>query len=467
MTRWLWPAPLVDGGGDDPPEEAEASAPLPRGGDLAVLSARAYHATMTGASYEQRRELEALDRQALERLQLNKLNRLLETILPHNAFYAAKLTNCPRPLLSLEQLSQWPFTTKDELIGTGDEWAANRTYPLEKYTRFHRTSGTRGRPLAVLDTPQDWEWWIDTWQFVWDAVELQPSDRVFMAFSFGPFIGFWTAFDAALQRGALVIPGGGLTTLARLDSLRTTRATVVCCTPTYALHMAEVAAQQGIELSSLAVRRLVVAGEPGGSLPAVRSRIEAAWQAQVIDHGGATEVGPWGYADRERHGLHVVESEFIAEFVSIASQRRAAEGELSELVLTTLGRAGSPVIRYRTGDLVRPSWRARGGNRFVLLEGGVLDRADDMLIVRGVNVFPSAIEQILRGFPEVVEYRATVRKEGEMDVLRIEVEGQLSLPERIAAELLLRLGLRVDIISVPPGTLPRPEGKGRRWVDER
>jgi phenylacetate-CoA ligase len=187
----------------------------------------------------------------------------------------------------------------------------------------------------------------------------------------------------------------------------------------------------------------------------------------VVDHAGATEVGPWGFADAAGRGLHVNESEFIAELVSIESGEPAQSGELAHLILTTLGRRGAPVIRYRTGDLVRPTWPESGPNRFVLLEGGVLGRADEMMIIRGMNIYPSAIEQILHGFPEVVEYRLTARKHGELDELVVEVEDHLMQPARISEELRLRLGLKIEVRAVPAMSLPRFEGKGRRFVDER
>jgi phenylacetate-CoA ligase len=424
---------------------------------------------MLKTTYERRRKLELLEGSELAQLQLAKLNELLATILPNNAFYASKLSRVKLPLTSLADLDQLPFTFKDELLcsRSDGDFAKNLTYPVERYSRFHRTSGTRGHALVVLDTDQDWHWWIETWQFVLDAADLTPSDRVFMAFSFGPFIGFWSAFDATVARGCLVIPGGGLSTLARLDTIRNNGVTAICCTPTYALHMVEVAAGNDINLASFDVQRIIVAGEPGGSLPAVRERIESAWNAKVIDHGGASEVGPWGYADTQQRGLHIVESEFIAEFLSVESGKPAGEGELAELVLTTLGRAGSPVIRYRTGDLVRPSWNATVANRFVFLEGGVLGRADDMMIIRGVNIFPSSLEQILHSFPEVIEYRITATRDGEMDSLGIEVEDRLHEPARIAKELQLRLGLRIAVAAVEIGSLPRFEGKGKRFVDRR
>lgn len=419
-------------------------------------------------TFDERRRLESLDRRALERLQLEKLNRLLAKVSESNAFYKRKLAGCPQQLDTLVQLAHLPYTAKDELEPpAGDAFAANRSFGADAYVRCHQTSGTHGRPMTVVDTADDWQWWVDGWQFVLDAAQFTPSDRALMAFSFGPFIGFWSAFDAVVARGALAIPGGGLGSLARIDFIRRAGATALFCTPTYALRLAEVAAEHSANLANLPVEKIIVAGEPGGSVPAIRDRIERAWDARVVDHAGATEVGPWGFADAEGRGLHVNESEFIVEFISVESGEPAQSDELSYLILTTLGRFGAPVIRYRTGDLVRPAWPTEGPNRFVLLDGGVLGRADDMMIIRGMNVYPTAIEEILHSFPEVVEYRLTARRRGEMDELVVEVEDRLQQPARIAEDLRLKLGLKIDVRCVTPMSLPRFEGKGRRFVDER
>ncbi len=416
-----------------------------------------------------RARLSALEPSELEAHQLARLNQLLDQVLPHNAFYAAKLADVPRPLRSLEQLDQLPFTYKSELQDTAhaDDPARNHSFAWGRYSRLHQTSGTKGRPLTVLDTSADWQWWLSTWQFVLDAAGVTVEDRVLAAFSFGPFIGFWSAFEAAAQRGCLMIPGGGLGTLARIELIRGAGATVLMCTPSYALHLAEVAAQHQIDVGASDVRRIILAGEPGGSIPAIRARIESSWQARVIDHAGATEVGPWGYSVDGAFGLHVVESEFIAEFLSLETGGMAAEGELAEIVLTSLGRTGCPVIRYRTGDLARPHWRHEQAARYVWLDGGIVGRRDDMLVIRGVNVFPTAVEQILRSFPEVIEYRITASKRGEMDQLSVEIEDRLQQPARVAEELRLRLGLKVDVQVVAVGTLPRFEGKGNRFMDCR
>ncbi len=424
---------------------------------------------MHPTTFDDRQHIQQLDRAALSQLQLTKLNALLAEVRKHNALYRHKLAASPAQLTSLEQLSQLPTTNKQELqpAPNSEPFATNRTYPIERYVRLHQTSGTRGRPLVVLDTADDWQWWIEAWQYVLDAAQVTVSDRALLAFSFGPFVGFWSAFDSLVARGTLVIPGGGLSSLARLELIHQTKVTTVCCTPTYALRLAEVAAENNINLGELSVEKIIVAGEPGGSTPSTRGRIESAWNARLFDHAGATEVGPWGFADAEGRGLYINESQFLTEFISVETGHTANDGELSHLILTTLGRTGAPVIRYRTGDIVRPTWPTSGENRFVFLEGGILSRADDMLIVRGMNIYPTAIEQILHTFPEVVEYRITARKHGAMDELLIEVEDHLEQPARIVQELQLKIGLKIDVRCVPPMSLPRFEGKGRRFVDER
>ncbi len=424
---------------------------------------------MSIAKLENRRALLTADQHTLANHQLSRLNALFAQILPENNFYQTKLSRFSGKIESLDNLASLPFTFKGELIDGAVEsnFAANLTYPIDRYVRLHRTSGTRGKPLIVLDTADDWTWWMECWQYVLDAAEIDSNDRVVMAFSFGPFIGFWSAYDAVVQRGALVAPAGGLSTLARIDLVNTLKATVVFCTPSYALHMAEVASQHQTNVAGSSVNRIVVAGEPGGSIPEIRDRIESAWDARVIDHSGASEVGPWGFAHGQGRGVYVNEAEFIAEFLSVETGAQANESELSELILTCLGRVGSPIIRYRTGDLVKPTWNDPEECRFVLLEGGVLGRVDDMLIVRGVNIFPTSIEQILRGFPEIIEYRMTAYKQGEMDALKIEIEDRLERPERVEKELQLRLGLKVEVTCVEVGSLPRFELKGMRFIDQR
>src|SRR6185369_11982175 len=175
--------------------------------------------------------------------------------------YKRKLAGSPDRLENLDQLSSLQPTRKQELQpAPGDEpFATNRTYPIERYVRCHQTSGTRGRPLVVLDTAEDWQWWIEAWQYVLDTAQVTAADRALLAFSFGPFIGFWSAFDSLVARGVLVIPGGGLTSLARVELIHHAKVTAVFCTPTYALHLAEVAAEHKINLHNFAAEKIIVA----------------------------------------------------------------------------------------------------------------------------------------------------------------------------------------------------------------
>ena len=330
--------------------------------------------------------------------------------------------------------------------------------------------------MRWLDTNASWQAILECWKAVYRAARVGPEDRIFFPFSFGPFLGFWAAFDAGCQIGAHCIPGGGMSSQLRLATIETLMATVVCCTPTYALRLAEVAAQQHNpgSLAEGSVRVLIVAGEPGGSIAATRERIERSWGARVIDHHGLTEVGPVSFECWEGPGyLHVNENEFICEVIDASTGREVPDGQPGELVLTNLGRAASPAIRYRTGDIVvRRSELCRCGRTWARLEGGILARADDMISIRGVNVYPTAIESVVRRFSEVGEFRSTVSCRAAMRSLSIEIEPALptadmrAVATRVSQQLREALGLTVPVRCVEVGTLPRFEMKARRFVVE-
>lgn len=373
-----------------------------------------------------------------------------------------------------DDLGGLPLTTRAELQSdqqTHPPYGTILTCDIDTYVRFHQTSSTSGAPLRWPDTRANWDWWIRCWQFVLEGAGVTSKDRVVFPFSFGPFVGFWSAFDAACERGCLCMPAGGMSSAARLKYIADNQATVVCCTPTYALRLAEVAAEEGVDLAALPVRALIVAGEPGGSIPATRDRIESAWGARVFDHVGMTEIGAWGFqTEGYRDGVYVIESEFIAEVIDPKTLAPVDEGELGELVLTNLGRLGSPLIRYRTGDLVRLTTEpGPDGIGFARVIGGVVDRSDDMMVVRGNNVFPSAIEDVLRRFEEVAEYRITLLDNGPLNDLLVEVEldtaaGSASdgLCERMSDALRLRLNFAPKVATVAANSLPRSEMKSRR-----
>ena len=424
---------------------------------------------------------ERVSRDTLATLQGRRLERLLSDIRGRNPFYTRKLEETGVRVESLrfpDDLTQLPVTTKSELVAdqaANPPWGSNLTEPIERYTRYCQTSSTTGRPLRWLDTNASWQTILECWKAVYRAARVSAGDRIFFPFSFGPFLGFWAAFDAGCQIGARCIPGGGMSSQLRLAMIETVEATVVCCTPTYALRLAEVAAEVRTGSESLAtgsVRVLIVAGEAGGSIPATRERIERSWGARVIDHHGLTEVGPVSFECWEGPGyLHLNESEFICEVIDPSTGQAVPDGEPGELVVTNLGRTASPVIRYRTGDMVvRRSEPCRCGRTWARLEGGILSRADDMVNVRGVNVYPSAIEAVVRRFVEVVEFRSTVSLARAMRSLEVEIEltpsnsDRPAIATRVSQQLREALGLTVPVHVVEPGTLPRFEMKARRFV---
>ncbi|MBX3442670.1 MAG: AMP-binding protein [Planctomyces sp.] len=402
---------------------------------------------------------------------LARLSDMLREVLPTNAFWKARLAGCNTRVSTPEDLQQLPFVTKAELVAdqaAHPPYGSNLTFPRSAYCRLHQTSGTTGRPLRWLDTPDSWRWILGCWETIYSDIGIREEDVFAFPFSFGPFLGFWAAFEGACRLGRLSLAGGGLSTEARLAMIAENSATVVCCTPTYALRLAETAERLGLDLASGGVRTIVVAGEPGGNVPPVRERIERAWGARVFDHWGMTELGPLAIEpEGERGGLRMLDSACLSEVIDPASGQPAAAGALGELVVTNLGRVGQPLIRYRTGDLVRARER---GDDCVFLDGGVLGRTDDMFIVRGNNVFPSSIEAVVREFPEVVEFRMTLREERSMPHLELEIEaredfvaGMEELAERVRQRVKDRLNFQPEVTAAPPGSLPRYELKGRRF----
>ena len=394
------------------------------------------------------------------RSQWERLSAKLPELRRTNRFYGAKLPD------HAGSLGDLPFTTKTELSedqAARPPFGTNLTYPTERYVRLHQTSGSTGLPLRLLDTAESWEWWRECWQPIYRAAGVTARDRIFFAFSFGPFVGFWSAFAGAGRLGALCLTGGAMSTTERVAAIVASEATVLLCTPTYALRLVEAAREEGIDLSRSELRVSIHAGEPGASIPTTRERIEKELGVEAFDHTGATEVGAHGFSCSARDGVHINESEFIAEVLDVRSGEAHDEGE-GELVLTNLGRWGMPVIRYRTGDRVTA---ARGtcscGRTLLKLVGGIAGRVDDMVTVRGVNVFPSAIEAIVRRFDEVGEYRIALARVREMDELHCTVEAPTDVAERVAGAIHRELGIRCVVEAVAPGTLPRFEMKAKRF----
>jgi phenylacetate-CoA ligase len=416
----------------------------------------------------------------IQRVQLHKLRMLLQAILPANPFYTRKLATCGRDLSfsTLECYARLiPATTRHEVVKdrlAHPPYGTNLTFPLEAYVRCHQTSGTTTVPIRWLDTAESWNHLVENWVRILGAAGVSRRDRFFFAFSFGPFLGFWSALEAVLRLGCFCMPGGAMSSPARLEAILDNGITVLCCTPTYAQHLGEVAREMEVDMSRSRLRLLVVAGEGGGSIPATRARIEGLWPgASVFDHHGMTEVGPVSHQCPAQPGvLHVLESAYLPEVIDPQTGEAVRPGETGELVLTTLDRLGSPLLRYRTGDLVKPRPRSvcACGRRDLAFEGGILGRSDDMVVVRGVNVYPSLIEDIVRGCPGISEYRVQLDCRGAMKELSVEVEtcgegpGLAALQNRLEDSFQTALNLRVPVRLLPPGSLPRFEMKAQRWV---
>lgn len=414
-------------------------------------------------------------------LQLARVQALTEQTLASNPFYGDKLRaagvrGAPETLEAFS--AGFPFTFKRDFVEDqrkNPPYGTNRSQPLGDYCRMHQTSGTTSVPLRWLDTRESWSGLLDSWVRVFELSGVTRADRVMFPFAFGPFCGFWMAFEAAVRMGAMALPAGGLRSAGRLEMLLANEATVVCATPTYAVRLGQAARAEGFDLTRSKVRTIVVAGEPGGSIPATRALMEELWPgARVKDHHGMTEVGPVTYECPSKFGrLHVMEDAYLAEILDRKTLAPAAPGETGELVLTTLGRVASPAIRYRTRDIVRRG--ADGvcecGSQELALEGGIIGRADDMVSIRGVNVYPSAVEDIVRADGGVAEFRVTVSGDEGLKGIALEVEPAEGgdgavVAQRLEDALHRSLGLRFQVEAAKPGSLPRFEAKAKRWVQE-
>jgi len=409
----------------------------------------------------------------LQALQWEKLRRVLDAVKTPGHYFEQAASRID----SLEAFRrEMPLISKEAISEEQENqplYGRFPTRPLDEYIRFSQTSGTQGKPLRWLDTADSWAWMVHCWRAVLRASGVTRGETAFFAFSFGPFLGFWTAWDAALSVGCRCVPAGGLSSAGRRELLVSSGATVLFCTPTYAIRLGE---QIGWGKADSPIRRILVAGEPGGSLPEVRALIERLWPgAKVFDHHGMTEIGPVtvpcpsGASD-----LRALEEEYLVEVLDPETGEPVGPGETGELVLTNLGRVAMPLFRYRTGDLVKVMERipdATDERRFIGFEGGILARRDDMVVVRGVNLYPAAVDRIVRRHPQVHEYRVTVRKVRGMREIEMEIELELDDPmsaelhsTRLAESLSSAFGLRFPVRWLPRGTLPEFEMKAKRWV---
>jgi phenylacetate-CoA ligase len=439
-----------------------------------------YPRSPDGRYYDER---ETWPRETMRAYQLERLKVQIAHAYANSVFYRRKFDEhhvTPDDLQTLDDLRKFPFTTKEELKRDQHEhplYGTVTAVPPEKCLRLHFTSGTTGRPVHVLDTREDFEGFVRSYARGLYGMGIRPEDVVVCAFGYGPWIGFWSGFYAAQDVGCLVIPVGGLSTEQRLDILETYGVTVLGCTPSYALHLAETARRLGRDLSRLKIRITWHTGEPGAAIPSTRDQIREAFGARVCDLPGLTEIAAWGFSCEAESGLdHVHEDYVYPEVLDPETDRPVGPGEVGELVFTSLYRQALPLVRYRTRDMVRVADRACPcGRTLFSIEGGVIGRLDDMKKIRGVIVYPTQIEEVVRRFSEVQEFQIRIWRRDHLDEVTVRVDTGRALGEvregeltgRLEEELRRALGIRVGVEVAEPGSLPRFDHKARRLVDER
>jgi phenylacetate-CoA ligase len=431
---------------------------------------------------------ETLPREDLKRLQLLKLQRMTEFAYANSPFHRARLDAAgfrPEQLRTLDDLRRIPYMTREEWMASiaetplfGNLAATDSANAI----RYHLTSGTSGRtPIRVLDSTKDWEWIAEMWCYGFWGFGVRPEDIVYFAFGYGSFIGFWGAHYACEKIGALVIPGGAQTTEARVKQIVEMGVTTVCSTPTYALRMWQQATEMGIDLARESkVNRVILSGEPAGSIPAVKRQLEEAWGAKCGDTAGMTELGTIMIFEcaNQPGGTHIIEDHYIEEVINPATGEPVGYGELGERVVTSFGRGFIPVLRYRTKDMVLklPHTTCDCGRTGDIYDGGIRGRWDDMKLIRGTNVYPRAVEAIVREHDSVDEFQIYIwRAEDIRDEITIKVELKpgrdgdwLQLDRDLARELAAtHENLRFNIERMEAGSLPRFELKAKRLVDAR
>ena len=427
--------------------------------------------------------LERASRVEMARVQTRKLREQVRHAGAHSPFYRRKWKAAglkADSIRTLADLKRLPFTTKDELKenqAANPPWGDFLAVPFADVLRVHMTSATTGRPLAFLDTAEDWYGFYHSYARSLHAFGVRRPDMVMAAFSYGPWIGYWSGFHAAQDLGCLVFPAGGLSTDQRIDALLTYPITVLGCTPSYALFLAEQAARKGVDLARDAKLRITWhTGEPGASIPATKAKIEAAFGARAFDLPGLTEMAAWGFECDARVGLTHVHEDYCYPEILDDSDQPVGPGGRGELVFTSLYRKAMPLLRYRTRDIVQVADRkCPCGRTLLAFEGGVHARLDDMRKVRGIIVYPRRIEELVRPHAGVDEFQIVFRRQEGLDDILVRLDPSPSLGREdvgglqraVADALRLGLGIRVTVECTEPGGLPRWDHKAKRVKDER
>jgi phenylacetate-CoA ligase len=436
-------------------------------------------ATADSDSYMFQPEIEIMPRQELESLQLKRLQDMVARAyanVPHYRHALDAKGVKPDHIVSLDDLRRLPFTVKDDL---------RRAYPFgmfavprEDLLRVHASSGTTGKPTVVGYTRQDLDTWAELMARSIACAGGRPGEVLHNSYGYGLFTGGLGAHDGATRLGCSVVPMSGGNTERQVMLLKDFGASVLCSTPSYALNIVEVAESEGVDLRSLPLHTGIFGAEPWSQ--AMRERLESAMGIRAVNIYGLSEIMGPGVAIESgpgRDGMHGWEDHFIFELIDPDTGERVADGEEGELVITTLTKQALPIMRYRTRDITRLNYApcpATGRTHVRIM--GITGRNDDMLIIRGVNVFPSQVESVLVGFPNIApHYQLVVSRAGTMDNLTVEVEAAPGTPEGkfdeiakgVTRHIKSMIGVTCRTTVMPPGEIPRSQGKAVRVRDLR
>ncbi|HDN74435.1 MAG TPA: phenylacetate--CoA ligase family protein [Archaeoglobus sp.] len=424
--------------------------------------------------------MERMSKREIEEIQEKRLRNLIWTAYEYSPFYRRKFKEAeihPSDIRTLDDLKKLPFTVKQDLR---DNYPFGMfAVPLSQIVRFHASSGTTGKPTVVGYTDSDIRIWVESLCRALVSCGVTSDDIVQIAYGYGLFTGGLGFHYAAEKIGATAIPISAGNTARQVELMRDLNTTVIACTPSYMLYLSEYASQMGVDISETSLRMGIFGAEPWSE--ETRKRIENKVGIMAFDVYGTSELsGPLFTECIERNGIHVWADHFLVEIVDPETGEQVGEGEKGELVVTTLTKEALPLVRWRTGDITYLETDKCACGRTHPRIMRILGRTDDMIIVRGVNVFPSQIEHVLMQIPEIGEHYMIFldRREDGLDEMKIQVElservtidttaGILELEKKISDKLKTVLNVSAKVEVVNPGTLQRFEGKAKRVVDRR
>jgi phenylacetate-CoA ligase len=433
-----------------------------------------------------RPQMEAASREVLQALQLRLLQNQIRYVYEHSPMYKQKYDEVglePGDIKTLEDVGKIPFTTKEDLRKSQEEnppFGDFLCVPPQEGVRVFKTTGTTGEPIRVILTAKDW-FGVTCEQVAFAAhgYGLKKSDIAFLPFGYSTVIAWWTWQVGLESLGVTVVPGGTQSSKERIKNIIEWKATFICGTPTYIIHLGNVAKEMGIDLAKQSqVRIVILGGEPGAEIPATRKLVEEMWGGKCYDVMGSSEMPAcWGFECFHQKGLHLIENMFFPEVINPNTGEPTVPGEQGELVMSNLCMETMPLIRYRMRDIVKLNYdQCDCGRTFARLEGGILGRADDMIPFAGVNIYPSGIENFVRGLKQFsTEFQIIVPKVAIGKRLKIRVEpASASILEnelkQASASLMesikWKIGITPEIEITSIGSLPRFEVKAKRVIKE-